>query len=171
MEKIRIGNDITVSWKIERFGQDVNDFDLDNISLFWILPSGNRWRIEYYTKEACTLRFSLSAKEQALYGLGVYGLLLVGNAGKEGMWTVDCCEAFRLVSHSCHTGGKSAIGLDYIRLSSNINVPANGLSAYEIACKHGFEGSEEEWLESLKGGGWRWSEWWPDEVKKTNSNV
>lgn len=26
-----------------------------------------------------------------------------------------------------------------------------GLSAYEIAVKHGFEGTEEEWLESLKG--------------------
>lgn len=28
-----------------------------------------------------------------------------------------------------------------------------GASAYEIALKHGFEGTEEEWLESLKGSG------------------
>ena len=28
-----------------------------------------------------------------------------------------------------------------------------GKSAYEIACEHGFEGSEAEWLESLKGDG------------------
>ena len=27
----------------------------------------------------------------------------------------------------------------------------DGASAYEIAVKHGFEGTEEEWLESLKG--------------------
>lgn len=27
----------------------------------------------------------------------------------------------------------------------------DGLSAYEIAIKNGFEGSEEEWLDSLKG--------------------
>ena len=27
----------------------------------------------------------------------------------------------------------------------------NGLSAYEIAVKHGFKGTEQEWLESLKG--------------------
>ena len=27
----------------------------------------------------------------------------------------------------------------------------DGLSAYEIATKNGFEGSEEEWLDSLKG--------------------
>lgn len=29
----------------------------------------------------------------------------------------------------------------------------DGLSAYEIALKHGFEGTEEEWLASLQGGG------------------
>lgn len=28
---------------------------------------------------------------------------------------------------------------------------ADGKSAYEIAVEHGFEGTEEEWLESLKG--------------------
>jgi hypothetical protein len=28
---------------------------------------------------------------------------------------------------------------------------ADGLSAYEIAVKNGFEGTEEEWLDSLKG--------------------
>lgn len=27
----------------------------------------------------------------------------------------------------------------------------SGESAYQIAVKHGFEGTEEEWLESLKG--------------------
>lgn len=27
----------------------------------------------------------------------------------------------------------------------------DGLSAYEVALKNGFEGSEEEWLNSLKG--------------------
>ncbi len=30
-------------------------------------------------------------------------------------------------------------------------IPAGGLSAYEIAVEHGYEGTEEEWLESLKG--------------------
>ena len=28
-----------------------------------------------------------------------------------------------------------------------------GLSAYEVAVKNGFEGTEKEWLASLKGGG------------------
>ena len=38
-----------------------------------------------------------------------------------------------------------------VTCSSVITVPANGLSAYEIAVRHGFEGTEEEWLASLKG--------------------
>ena len=29
--------------------------------------------------------------------------------------------------------------------------PYNGLSAYEIAQQHGFDGTEDAWLESLKG--------------------
>ena len=28
---------------------------------------------------------------------------------------------------------------------------ADGLSAYQIACNHGFTGTEQEWLDSLKG--------------------
>lgn len=32
-----------------------------------------------------------------------------------------------------------------------LRIGGNGLSAYEIALKNGFEGTEEEWLESLKG--------------------
>ena len=42
------------------------------------------------------------------------------------------------VVHTVETGGGGGTGKD-------------GASAYEIAVKHGFEGTEEEWLESLKG--------------------
>lgn len=37
---------------------------------------------------------------------------------------------------------------------NEVDIPAiKGASAYEIAVKNGFKGTEEEWLESLKGGG------------------
>lgn len=37
---------------------------------------------------------------------------------------------------------------------NEIDIPAiKGASAYEIAVKNGFKGTEEEWLESLKSGG------------------
>ena len=36
-------------------------------------------------------------------------------------------------------------------INENGGAGADGLSAYEVAVKNGFEGSEEEWLESLRG--------------------
>ena len=34
--------------------------------------------------------------------------------------------------------------------SSEVREPLDGLSAYDIAVKNGFTGTEQEWLESLK---------------------
>ena len=46
-----------------------------------------------------------------------------------------------------------ALCLSLVPLVGCVNLPAgeNGLSAYEIAQKNGFSGSEEEWLLSLVG--------------------
>ena len=40
----------------------------------------------------------------------------------------------------------------YVELRGSLSIPEaiTGKSAYEIAVMHGFEGTEEEWLESLK---------------------
>lgn len=41
----------------------------------------------------------------------------------------------------------------YLKLRGSLSIPdaIYGKSAYEIAVAHGFEGTEAEWLESLKG--------------------
>lgn len=39
----------------------------------------------------------------------------------------------------------------YAQLLQKIQEGGSGISAYEIAVKHGFEGTETEWLESLRG--------------------
>lgn len=43
----------------------------------------------------------------------------------------------------------------YVEMRGSLKIPdmITGKSAYEIAVMHGFWGTEEEWLESLKGGG------------------
>lgn len=48
-------------------------------------------------------------------------------------------------------GITSLLCLSLVGISSCSNKGENGLSAYEIAVKNGFEGTEEEWLSSLKG--------------------
>lgn len=44
----------------------------------------------------------------------------------------------------------AAVGLS-AALMVSLAACGNGLSAYEIAVEHGFQGTEEEWLESLRG--------------------
>lgn len=43
----------------------------------------------------------------------------------------------------------------FVEMRGSLKIPdmITGKSAYEIAVMHGFQGTEEEWLESLKGGG------------------
>lgn len=43
----------------------------------------------------------------------------------------------------------------YVEMRGSLKIPdmITGKSAYEIAVMHGFQGTEEEWLESLKAGG------------------
>lgn len=43
----------------------------------------------------------------------------------------------------------------YIEIRGYLSIPdmITGKSAYEIAVMHGFKGTEEEWLDSLRGGG------------------
>lgn len=79
--------------------------------------------------------------------LGAYSLSLWENRGKSGQTVVDKCNALCLVSTTCEedaenilTSGGLIVGLP----------GSDGKSAYEIAVKHGFTGTEEQWLESLR---------------------
>lgn len=79
---------------------------------------------------------------------------MVENEGKAGMITLDHCNPFILVAKSCMVGGAnecSNITIETIELESSLDLGRDGKSAYEIALSEGFEGSEAEWLASLKG--------------------
>lgn len=151
MENIRIGNDLTIEWTILRNGQ-VEDLKGKDLTLLLKSPWGKVFKPDF-TIDGYRLRFAFLGKDQQ--EAGEYSLILVENAGKPGMYTVDACKAFRLVPHSFEAGGSPCIGLrvETIHLAGNMTVPANGLSAYEIAVKHGFEGTEDEWIEGIGSGG------------------
>lgn len=84
---------------------------------------------------------------------GEYTLTLIENRGADGMISVDHVGAFMLVAHSENVGGRDCpcLSVEYVELTDRLDVPQDGKSAYEIAVQHGFEGTEEEWLESLHG--------------------
>ena len=156
MKKIRYGNDIPIAWTINRNDQP-EDFTGKQLQLTMIGTSGTT-EVTDYTIEGNVLRWMFWGKDQ--HKPSTYHFCLVENGGEEGMFTIDTCDVLRLVSRSCAADDcdgpftmqvTSNIDDKGVTCSSVITVPANGLSAYEIAVRHGFEGTEEEWLESLKG--------------------
>lgn len=156
MKKIRYGNDIPIEWSINR-NDKPEDFTGKTLRLTMIGTSGTT-EVTDYTIEGNVLRWMFWGKDQ--HKPSTYHFCLVENGGEEGMFTIDTCDVLRLVSRSCAADDcdgpftvqiTSNIDDKGVTCSSVITVPANGLSAYEIAVRHGFEGTEEEWLESLKG--------------------
>ena len=156
MKKIRFGNDIPIEWSINRNDQP-EDFTGKTLRLTMIGTSGST-EITDYTIEGNVLKWMFWGREQTKSS--TYHFRLVENDGREGMFTIDTCDILRLVPRSCQADDCdgpfemqviSSIDDKGVTCSSVITVPANGLSAYEIAVRHGFGGTEEEWLASLKG--------------------
>lgn len=138
----RIGNDIPIEWTIIRCGEP-EDLVGKRFSLYLYSFAG-KVEIEDYVVSGNRIRFVFQGAQQ-IYA-GIYGLLLVENEGEDDMYTIDHCQAFKLISHGC---GECECS-DGVTVTSDIAIPANGLSAYQIALKNGYVGTEEEWLESLK---------------------
>ena len=156
MKKIRFGNDIPIEWSINR-NDKPEDFTGKTLRLTMIGTSGTT-EVTDYTIEDNVLRWMFWGKDQ--HKPSTYHFCLVENGGEEGMFTIDTCDVLRLVNRSCAADDcdgpftmqvTSNIDDKGVTCSSVITVPSNGLSAYEIAVLHGFKGTEEEWLESLKG--------------------
>ena len=155
MKKIRLGNDIPIEWSINRNNQP-EDFTGKTLRLTMIGTSGTA-EVTDYTVEGNILRWMFWGKDQ--HKPSTYHFCLVENGGEEGMFTIDTCDVLRLVSRSCAADDcdgpftmqvTSNIDDKGVTCSSVITVPSNGLSAYEIAVLHGFKGTEEEWLDSLR---------------------
>ena len=149
MKTIRKGSDIVVRWRIFRYGQKY-DIALYRESISLVLSNmGEKKEItDYSIVDVNTIVFKYRAEDQ---GLGIYRLLLIDKS-RNSTRIIEECNAFRLVntSDAANNDGtlESAIT---ITLTSELTAPADGLSAYEVALQNGFIGTEEEWLQSLKG--------------------
>ena len=130
MEKIRKGNDIEVQWAIYA-GYGINEAPYDltgrNLTLYLRNQFG-RQEVYEYTIDKHIIRFMYWGKDQKQ--TGTYSIELVENEGREGMHTVDECDAFTLVNHSCQTGGDSEGRVECIHLqfraNMGITIPNNG---------------------------------------------
>lgn len=130
MEAIRIGNDINIEWTIFRDGKP-ESLDGKNISVF--MTNGyKKMAVKDLHFRDNVIRFTYLGKDQDYNG--VYTLTLIENKGKEGMYTVDACDAFRLIPRSCSVGGDTGCGsvkVTTVKLTGDISVPAVRTGDYE----------------------------------------
>lgn len=150
MRKFRIGTDIEIRWPILTNGEEVTLEERD-LKLILTTPLMQKIPMEF-SVEGNAVLFVYSGIEQKI--VGVYSLTLWENYGKQHQTVVDKCSAFELVPWSCMIDGAddSLIARPVVQLdASDIHVGLPGYSAFEIAVRNGFEGTEAEWLASLVG--------------------
>lgn len=105
MKDIRKGNDIVIHWAIyTKSGSQRIPYALDGKDLTLILGSPYmRKEVKGFSVKGNIITWTYFGKDQK--SAGKFSLVLIENEGKEGMHTVDKCNAFRIVNHSCECGG------------------------------------------------------------------
>lgn len=163
MEKIRIGKDIQVKWTILTNGKS-EDLSGRDLTLFLFDPLKYSRQVPFEVSDN-VISFTVRGTEQRRSG--VYSLSLWENYGGIGQSVVDCCEAFQLVPVTCQES-PDVSPLSPVELTmptANIEVAIPGLSAYEVAVKNGFVGTEQEWLASLKGEPFTYKDFTPEQLE------
>lgn len=150
MQKIRAEKEFIARWSGILTNGQPDSLEGRDLSLYLINPYGSESRQDI-TVDGNTVTLRISAGTCNV--LGQYKLKLYENKGKAGQTVLDQCEGFCVVSTTCQEGGSTpGLEIDTVNLSGgNLAVGVQGKSAYEIAVANGFEGTEEEWLASLKG--------------------
>lgn len=146
--KKRIGKTLKIKWAITvNDGIQLQDLDL---TLLRVPPRGNEVNVPF-TLSGNVLEFRHEGKDQR--ECGMYNYRLIVNYRKSDQTVLDTCGAYELVPTTCQEDGlDSDVDIDEdINLSGELAIGIQGASAYEIAVANGFVGTEEEWLESLKG--------------------
>lgn len=150
MRAIRIGNDIVVRWSIFRNGKPVDLEDDSSQRRFYLTCKQETVPLENPLIKGNQITYIFQGRDQKYPG--EYRLLYKENEGEVGMHTMDSVGAFVLVDSSCKSGGEDScqcLKSESVEMTSNLAVPSDGLSAYEIARRNGFTGTEQEWIESL----------------------
>lgn len=145
MQKIRIGKDIRVSWRILTNGADApledRDLRLEIVDFY------DRRAHDFRIEGGNIVVFVFAGSEQR--HLGRHTFTLWENRGKEGQTVVDSCDGIELVPTTCREacGGLEPCEVD---LCSILEAGVKGDSAYEIWLSQGHEGTEDDFLAWLR---------------------
>ena len=126
MKRLRIGKDFGLSWKIKaKHAGENTPYTPSSDSLLLLVTPYNKVKAEGATFDGDTVRWIFRGKDQK--HLGVYGLELVENQGKNGMITIDTCKGFELVEHTCEETGQDGESLIFDTLEFITDVELNAL--------------------------------------------
>ena len=84
------------------------------------------------------------------FATGDYDIMLYAHKNEGGQAVCDQYRFVRLVSHTAEADAPDGSGIEAVIAMQPVTLKLAGLSAYEVAVINGFNGTEEEWLESLK---------------------
>ncbi len=149
MAKIRIGNDIQVSWEVTTSGQ-AQSLEGRKLRLY-VVNAYRREEITDFSVAGDVVTFSYLASQQKT--LGTYCVALEDTFG--GKTRTVCADmAFTLVAHTSEEVDNETAydGFDdyLVHLRSNILVGHPGQSAYEIWLGQGHSGTETDFLDWIK---------------------
>lgn len=150
MKTIRIGNDIDVLWKI--YSRDGSQFPLEGkTTTLWLLSGPLKKQITEYSVSTYTLSFTIDKDD--LMRLGVYKLLLTvkDENAETDEGAFDITEVFQIVSRSYPDTENNILDGNVVITPASVlnNIVSTGLpgkSSYDIAVEHGYQGTEEQWI-------------------------
>ena len=148
MIRKRIGKDIRIKWTILTNGEPLS---LEGRDLALELVTAGIGRTMTFEAHGNSITTVFYGRDQQR--LGKYTLTLYENLGKANASVLDSCEGFVLVSSTCQESGSASTVLDVESIdlgSGTLEIGIQGPSAYEVAVQNGFNGTEQEWLDSLK---------------------
>lgn len=153
MERIRIGNNISIVWHIfvaDDLGESfVLEDKKDSLKVFLRSPY-NITEVKQFGVNGDTINFSFLGDEQKY--VGVYAVVLKDTAYGEKTLCEDF--AFELVKHlgSEQSETEQNYTKKILALNSSILVSKQGDSAYEVWLRMGNKGTEEDFFNWLRGG-------------------
>ena len=150
MDNIRIGNSVHVTWRI--WNNNGSKYALTGrVQRLWLSSAGLEVGIETYeTWNRNELTFTVDKDQLTRYG--TYKLILQLRESESEMEdaSYELTQVFQVVSQSYPDANMAIGGTVEVAFASVLNNVVidriEGLSAYEIAVNHGFEGSEEDWI-------------------------
>lgn len=146
MRKIRIGNDINVSWEVQT-NNEAQSLEGKPLRLF-VRCAYRREEITDFKVNGAIISFTYGVKQQK--HIGSYCVELVDET-EDKVRTVCADLAFTLVAHSSDEDSDDVNFNDYlVELKSNIMVARPGLSAYESWKGQGHTGTEADFMAWLR---------------------